>query len=195
MLVSPSLGGAPAPELFPRAGCVSLAAPRCCLSLLQPWHGPSLPSSASFRRHEPPQPMFGNFLSCSGPPGTQQGAPTASGGEGGEWEGSHCSPSSQRSLASAALALQRPPRSSSSGICLKSWVQNEEVGMGQKGWERSDWHPRLASSEELGPRGAGTQSSPEHSAVSHGSALGQVAPRHRHQTFPARLFLLPQDFC
>lgn len=57
--------------------------PTRCLSPLQPWHGPSLPSSASFRRHEPPQPMFGNFLSCPGPPGAKQGAASASGGRAG----------------------------------------------------------------------------------------------------------------
>lgn len=93
--------------------------PTHCLSPLQPWHGPSLPSSASFRRSESPQPMFGNFLSCSGPPGAKQGAPGASGGEGRGQKGTYCSPSSQRNLASAALALQTPPSSSSSGTCLK----------------------------------------------------------------------------
>lgn len=42
-----------------------------------------------------PQPMFGNFLSCSGPPGAKQGAPGASGGEGGNRRGHTTAPAAR----------------------------------------------------------------------------------------------------
>lgn len=109
--------------------------------------------------------MFGNFLSCSGPPGAKQGAPGASGGEGRGQEGTHCSPSSQRSLASAALALQTPPSSSSSGICLKSWVRNVEWEWGRRGGKGQTDIPARHAVKSSGQEEPGHQAPPEPLAV------------------------------
>lgn len=114
-------GRCPCPRaLFP--SWLSLVAPRavchCCSPGTAPPCPPPLPSSAP----SPPSPCLVTSSAAPGPQEQNKELPAPQVGREGNRRRGHCSPSGQRSLASAALALQTPHSSSSSGVCLKSWV-------------------------------------------------------------------------
>lgn len=69
LLVLPSLGSAPAPEPFPRAGCVSLVAPRAVCHHCSPGTAPPCPPPLPSATTSPPSPCL---VTSSAAPGPQE---------------------------------------------------------------------------------------------------------------------------